>query len=447
MNWLDDLKQLTVPHLEQYFGVWAIQEEPFRAAVDRVCGMNLHTHVIEQRSSGRNYDDAYAYEMVGETALISITGPLMKQASSLSGGSSTVALRRQVRRAAADDAVSSIALRIDSPGGTMAGTQELADDIAAAAAKKPVHAYIEDLGASAAYWLASQATKVFANRTAMVGSIGTFAVLYDMSAMAAKEGVKVHVIKAGDFKGTGVAGTEVTQDQLAEWQRLITESNDHFLQAVATGRKLSLAGVRAVADGRVHLAASAKELGLIDAVQSLDETLQQLQTKRSTKTMSQANAAIASAATEGAVLISAPQPATYAELKAACAGADADFICKQLDAKATVQHATQCWMAEQNARIEAANKKAAEAEDKVKAAAEKPGVKALGTAGNTATTSSCAVDGDPKSEWDEKVAAEVKRGKPQHEATKMVARKFPDLRAAYVAAHNAEFAATRTAKR
>lgn len=72
----------------------------------------------------------------------------------------------------------------------MAGTKELADDVAAVDAVKPVHAYLEDAGASAAYWIASQARTVTANAMAMVGSLGTFTVLYDLSKSAEMDGVQ-----------------------------------------------------------------------------------------------------------------------------------------------------------------------------------------------------------------------------------------------------------------
>jgi protease-4 len=129
-------------------------------------------------------------------AVISLTGKLMKQQASMGGGTSTVQARRDIRAAASDPDIGAILLRIDSPGGTAAGTKELADEITAAKTKKPVWAYVEDMAASAAYWAASQASRIIANETALVGSIGTYGVVQDTSGMAAMEGVKVHVIRS-----------------------------------------------------------------------------------------------------------------------------------------------------------------------------------------------------------------------------------------------------------
>lgn len=264
-------------HVEQYFGLWAIQEEPFRAAVAKVEGIDLTVHVAQQRARpdpSRGYQD---YSIVRDNvALIELNGPLMKYSSSLSGGTSTVAVRRQIRNAVEDEQVASILMVVDSPGGTVAGTFDLVDEVAKAAKRKPLWAYIEDLGASAAYAVASQARAVYANRTAIVGSIGTFMVIEDQSARAEKLGIKVHVIRAGQFKGAGTPGTKISDEQLAEWQRLVNEYNQFFISALAEGRRMAVARAQGLADGRVHIGESARKLGLIDGVRTLDETLDQL---------------------------------------------------------------------------------------------------------------------------------------------------------------------------
>ena len=125
--------------------------------------------------------------------------------------------------------------------------------------------------------MASQSGKIVADRTSLVGSIGTFAVLYDLSKAFETAGVKVHLVRAGSLKGAGTPGTEIDAEVLAEMQRIVSGLNEHFLAAVASGRRLSLDHVRKLADGRVHLAADAQRLGLIDAVGSLGDVLAKLQ--------------------------------------------------------------------------------------------------------------------------------------------------------------------------
>ena len=188
-------------------------------------------------------------------------------------------MRRALSLANGDDSVHSILLVVESPGGTVAGTSELAK--AVASSPKPVVAYIEDMGASAAYWVASAATKVYANDSAYVGSIGTYMVIRDTSQAADKAGIKVHVINAGEFKGAGSAGTEVTDSQLAEFQRVINDTNNLFVEAVASHRGLDLATAKSLADGRIHLAAEAVKLGLIDGVRGIDAVLEEMVTAQS----------------------------------------------------------------------------------------------------------------------------------------------------------------------
>ncbi len=268
----DDLK-----HLDQYFGMWAIQKESLRSWTQYVNKLDLHAHIeARQRGSSPSRYPGIGYSQVADNiALIEIQGTITKYGSSLAPASS-VQIRRAVRNAAANDSMDGIMLRIDSPGGTVAGILDLANDIAAAAKRKPVYSYIEDLGASAAYWIASQATKVYSNATAIVGSIGTFAVLEDWSEHDKKAGIKVHVIRAGEYKGMGVTGTAITDSQLSEIQRRVNSMNEFFLSAVATGRRMSLGQVRTLADGRVHIGVKAQRLGLTDGVKSFDDALAEL---------------------------------------------------------------------------------------------------------------------------------------------------------------------------
>jgi len=203
-------------------------------------------------------------------AIVPINGPMMK-AESKYGGTSTVGARRAIRAAVRDPEISSILLHVDSPGGHVAGTAELADEVTLAKVTLPVHAHIDDQGASAAYWVASQADVVSANRMAQVGSIGVFAVVADTSAALEAQGVKVHVISTGEQKGAMVPGTEITPEQLELAQEKVNEINQHFTSAVKESRsKLDLS---AVSDGQTFIAKEARKLGLIDKIQSFEQSL------------------------------------------------------------------------------------------------------------------------------------------------------------------------------
>lgn len=280
---MDNMPQ--IPHIEQYFGLWAVEPDRFRAMIEHLRAVDMDAHVAEQQPIAESYpivleggvnatwDPEKGYLLADGVAVIDISGTITKKGSSFSRTGATAYARRKLALAVRDTAVQAIVLRIDSPGGTVAGTGDLASDLADANKIKPVTAYIEDLGASAAYWIASQAGRVFANESALVGSIGVLTVVRDYSAIFAKAGVKIHVIKAGEFKGMGAEGTEFTDEQRAEVQRSIDETYGLFVGAISRGRRMTEDAARALADGRIWHAAEAKKKGLIDGISTLAEAV------------------------------------------------------------------------------------------------------------------------------------------------------------------------------
>lgn len=279
---------------DQLFGVWAIEPARLEGLVEAVRSIDLNA---ARAAAADGPSDGSGYELlVGGIALISLAGPLTKYTTSFQsvlGGSSTLLARNAVRQASRDPQVRGIMLKIDSPGGTVAGTGDLADAVRAANSRKPVHAYIEDQAGSAAFYIASAAGRVSANPTGWVGGIGCFARLEDTSGAAAAAGVKVHIVSSGGVKGGGAAGAPITEEALAEAQRVIDEMAGQFVAAVAKGRGIPIGRVRELADGRMHVAAQAQGLGLIDAVGSWDDALKALRSK-----MSEDNAAAALALAE-----------------------------------------------------------------------------------------------------------------------------------------------------
>lgn len=218
-------------------------------------------------------------EVIDGVAVISIMGPMEKADSLflwLFGGTSTVAAEKAVRAAAADPNVDSILLRIDSPGGAVDGLAELGDAIADTLKQKPVVAYIDGMGASAAYYAASQAGEVYAGRTSLIGSIGIIMALYDYSALFEREGVKPVIITTGEHKGVGWEGTEITKEQQAEFQKIVDFYFADFVRAVSKGRGMRSAEVKALADGRMFPAPEAKTNGLIDGIRSFSDILRQM---------------------------------------------------------------------------------------------------------------------------------------------------------------------------
>jgi capsid assembly protease len=216
-------------------------------------------------------EEVEPFALTGDgVAIIEARGTLMKFVPSLMRGTSTVALKRSFRLAKSDQRVRGIMLVIESPGGSVAGLYELADEIAAVNKVKPVWTFAEDLMCSAAQAIASQTARIGAMRTSMVGSCGTIYSLWDTSKMFAEAGVEVIIIESGDLKGAGADGTVITTKQKAYFQGLIDEQNAHFVELFRRGRpnanikKLFASAACYVAEP------SGLDLGLIDEVTAFD---------------------------------------------------------------------------------------------------------------------------------------------------------------------------------
>lgn len=251
-----------------HFGIWMIEPEWFKSAVGAVRSGMWKVSQVALELPATQDNRPKRYVVSNGMAVIPIAGPMMK-ARSKYGGTSTVDTRAAVREAANDDSITSILLLIDSPGGTAAGTDALAQDVAEANKQKPVYAHIEDTGASAAYYVACQARRLTASPASLIGSLGSMMVLNDFSKRNELQGVRTYLITSGGMKGAGTEGAEVTQEQIDYFQSIVDDSTAHFKNAVIRGRKMNAEKVNTLFDGRVHDAAKAKELGLIDEVISL----------------------------------------------------------------------------------------------------------------------------------------------------------------------------------
>lgn len=251
--------------------IWAVTGTALKTVLAQIQGAGVGAILSTDEPS------APVVRREGSTAVIHIVGVMTKYGDPLFGGTSTGAVTEAVQAAARDDSIEAIVLHIDSPGGSVSGVSDLADAVYAARIENVIIAYGSDMMASAAYWIASQAHKVYANASAVVGSIGAYAVMADWSKAFDQEGVRVHVIKAGEFKGAGTPGTEITDDQLAEWQRMVSQTNELFINAMVRGRRMTAAQVQNLADGRVHIGQHAAAARLIDGVRSFESVLSDLE--------------------------------------------------------------------------------------------------------------------------------------------------------------------------
>ncbi len=234
---------------------------------------------------GRPLDNApKPYEVQDGVAIIALEGVMAKRAnlfSQISGGVSTQLVGRDLQTALDDSAVHSIILAIDSPGGTVDGTQTLADLIAASS--KPVVAWASGSMCSAAYWAGSAASKIYiADGTTHVGSIGIVATHTDVSGAEAAKGIKTSEIYAGAYKRIASSYEPLTQAGRQSIQDQVDYTYGLFVDAVAKQRRVSADTVlKNMADGRIFMGQQAVDAGLVDGVSTLSALVQQLNDSRS----------------------------------------------------------------------------------------------------------------------------------------------------------------------
>lgn len=167
-----------------------------------------------------------------------------------------------------------VVLRLNSPGGTAAGSQ----DIAAAVSRLRdrgivVVASMADVAASGAYWIASAADEIIASPATMTGSIGAIMQVHNLEQLFDRLGISVETFKSGDHKDMGSPVREMSDAERAVFQSLIDDIHDQFIDAVATGRGLPPTDVRGLADGRVFTGRQALEAGLVDRLGDLTVAL------------------------------------------------------------------------------------------------------------------------------------------------------------------------------
>lgn len=223
--------------------------------------------------------------------VIPIGGTIMNRAHS--AGDGTIPIGRRIDQAVADARVDAIVLDVDSPGGTVTGVPELAAKIREAKEEKPVIAHANGTMASAAYWIASGATEVVMSPSSEVGSIGVFTVHEDWSKWLEEEGVVVTEIAAGKFKTEGAPWKPLDAEAGEFLASQVAAYYDWFIRDVAAGRGDTPANVRAgYGEGRVLGAKDAKAAGLVDRIETLDQTIARLSTGRLPGRKARADAAM-----------------------------------------------------------------------------------------------------------------------------------------------------------
>ena len=204
-------------------------------------------------------------------AVIPIDGVIAGTGTSASGVITPKDFLEQLDKATKDSHVKAIVLRVDSPGGTVAASEEIATYVKQAT--KPVVVTIGDVGASGAYMVSSQAKSIFANPGSAVGSIGVITEIPNVAGLLDKLGVKFTVIHAGKYKDTGSSYRDMTRAEKALIQGDVDEAYGQFIDIVAAGRHLPRSQVESMATGWAWNGVQAKKLGLVDEIGTYQDAM------------------------------------------------------------------------------------------------------------------------------------------------------------------------------
>jgi len=253
-------------------------------------GEKIDISAVEARIGRPLKNEQLAYEVVNRVAVIQmhgVTGKRMNLFTSISGGASTEIVERDFTDAINNPEVDAIILDIDSPGGTVDGTAELAKIIKDSRGIKPIAAFANGMMASAAYYIGSAADSIYASGPqAIIGSIGVISTHVDVSKAEEEEGIKTTEIYAGKYKRIDSNYEPLSQEGRQYIQDRVDYMYSVFVDAVSDHRGVPVSTVlEEMADGYIFVGQQAIDAGLIDGVRSLDSLISEMSAKAGAATV------------------------------------------------------------------------------------------------------------------------------------------------------------------
>lgn len=240
--------------------------------------LQMYVNLVNKNSFMREKDftsvpvDA-SFNLVDGIAYIPMQGVMMKKddpcLSMMTGETvcSTIRTRQMIRSANESPDVKSIVLLIDSPGGDVSGSFDLANDVKNS--KKSCTAYVENTCCSGAYLVASQCEKIFTNENATVGSVGVYTVLVDESVALENAGIKVHLVKTGELKGMGADST-VSDEMIQAYQDRVDSYFGLFVNKIQN-REFTPEQLDEIKTAKVFIGKQAIKVGLTDGIKTIDQ--------------------------------------------------------------------------------------------------------------------------------------------------------------------------------
>jgi len=226
-----------------------------------------------------------AAQVAGGIAVLPLYGIITQRGNQVDnisgpGGCSTQQFTQSLRAALADPAVGQILIDIDSPGGAVTGTPELAAEIFNSRGKKPIIGIANSLAASAAYWIGTQCNQLYCTPSGEVGSLGVYCQHVDESQALEAAGLVVSTISAGQFKTELASNQPLSPEARAALQKSINTYYNQFTADVARGCGVPVAKVvNGFGQGRCLTANDALAAGMINGVATFDEVIARMRSK------------------------------------------------------------------------------------------------------------------------------------------------------------------------
>jgi protease-4 len=173
-----------------------------------------------------------------------------------------------------DHNIKAIVLRINSPGGAVGPSQEILREVEKVRRKKKIVASLGTVGASGAYYIACGANLIMADRGTATGSIGVIMEFANFQGLTKKLGVDIFNLKAGRYKDVGSPFRPMTPQEKVYLQGLLDNIYQQFLNDVSRNRKIPLAKLKTLAEGKIYSGEEAKKVGLVDAFGNLQDAIQ-----------------------------------------------------------------------------------------------------------------------------------------------------------------------------
>ena len=198
-----------------------------------------------------------------KVALVRVTGVILDSTEVID----------ELKEYADNSSIKAVVLRVDSPGGAVAPSQEIYEEIVKIKRKKKVIVSMGTVAASGGYYISAPADKIVANAGTLTGSIGVIMELPNISGLMQKIGVETQVIKSGEHKDIASMFRALKPEERQILQSVLDDVHNQFITAVSEGRNIKFEEIKKLADGRIFTGRMAKELGLVDELGNLQDAI------------------------------------------------------------------------------------------------------------------------------------------------------------------------------